>query len=275
MATATTARRNGRGPRVPLVAQLPTPTPEPETSVYPAYTPTPKLDAAVSNVQAAAEPLMRNATGQIQRRTYTYVTLAAVTDAVLPLLVGEGLVWKTWPTVLDNGAPALRYRMTHIESGQFDEDVMPLLCDPTMQGIGSAVTYARRYALTAYLNLTIDEDDDGASANTAAAAPRYSEATTAPEGTDADAPRPQAAEAKASGRPATVKQRNLIRVRAREAKLSAAQLADIILSATGNEPRKMDEEAAERWIARSLDRLPGKKSVVDAVLAGIANQPPF
>lgn len=38
--------------------------------------------------------------------------------------------------------------------------VMPLAkADP--QGAGSAITYARRYALVSMLGLNVDEDDDG------------------------------------------------------------------------------------------------------------------
>ena len=39
----------------------------------------------------------------------------------------------------------------------------PTKNDP--QGLGSAITYQRRYALGAILSLNIDEDDDGNEAN--------------------------------------------------------------------------------------------------------------
>lgn len=43
--------------------------------------------------------------------------------------------------------------------------MMPLMMDKqTPQGQGSALTYARRYALCAMLNIAADEDDDGQSA---------------------------------------------------------------------------------------------------------------
>lgn len=90
-----TATRNGRGPRVPLMRELPTPTPEPEAAVVIAGpAPTPNLDAAVLRVQAEVAKLVRNAQGQIQNRSYSYVTLTAVNDEVLPLRVAEGLVWE-------------------------------------------------------------------------------------------------------------------------------------------------------------------------------------
>jgi hypothetical protein len=43
---------------------------------------------------------------------------------------------------------------------------MPLLLSKNdAQGMGSAITYARRYALCAVLNLVADDDDDGARAS--------------------------------------------------------------------------------------------------------------
>ena len=261
--SATAAKTNGRGPRVPVAT--PSPLPEPKATAA-ARERTPSLDAAVLRVQAAAGKLMRNADGQVGSRSYRYVTLDAVTDEVLPLLVEEQLLWKTFPTALD-GEPALRYRMTHVPSGEFDEDTMLLLCDRTSQGQGSGDTYARRYSLVAYLNLTVDPDDDGASANPSAGdAPQASQApASAPSPAS---PQPTAAAPKASERPATVKQRNMVKARARAAKLEASEFAAILVDAGDGAPRVWaDDEAAQRWVDRALDRLPASR--VDAVLEGI------
>jgi hypothetical protein len=48
-------------------------------------------------------------------------------------------------------------------SGQWMADSgIPLILDkPTMQGMGSAITYAKRYGVTAFLAIVADEDDDG------------------------------------------------------------------------------------------------------------------
>lgn len=260
---ATAQAKTPRVPRVPLM-NVPPAESEPVSPFVPT---TPDLDAAVLRVQADAAKLSRNAQGQIQSRMYTYVTLTAVNDEVLPLLVAEQLVWKTWPTVLENGTPGLRYRMTHVATGQFDEDVMPLPCDPTMQGLGSAITYGRRYALVSYLNLTIDEDDDGAGANTPGGGSRYSEATTAPQGTDAGptARQPQQTERHAS--PAQVK---MLRGKSTSAKLSKVRFANEVKGALGEAAStSTDNAAAERWLKKNLDRLPAR--LVDDVIARIAH----
>lgn len=91
-----------------------------------------------------------------------YAGLDSIVEAVEPLLTKHGLLWETFPTTNEHGQPALRYRIRHVATREEDGDVMPLLLGKAdMQGIGSAVTYARRYTLCAVLNLVADEDDDG------------------------------------------------------------------------------------------------------------------
>jgi hypothetical protein len=87
-----------------------------------------------------------------------------VIAAVRPVLNKHGLVYAQFPTNLD-GAPALETMLIHAESGEDIAAVMPLVLtknDP--QGYGSALTYARRYALLSILGLVGDEDDDANSA---------------------------------------------------------------------------------------------------------------
>jgi hypothetical protein len=91
-----------------------------------------------------------------------YVTLEALIEAVLPTLNQCGLVLSQSPAFGPNGEPALTTRITHMPTGETLESTMPLLVgksDP--QGLGSAITYARRYSLMAMLGLVADEDDDG------------------------------------------------------------------------------------------------------------------
>jgi hypothetical protein len=60
----------------------------------------------------------------------------------------------------------------------------------------------------------------------------------------------------------------MIEARARAADLTAAEFANVVLIAAGDEPRTWHEPgAAENTLGRLLDRLPAK--LVDAVLAGI------
>lgn len=262
--SATAQKPNGRGPRVPLVtppAIAPAP-PEPPRPVEGL-----NLAAAVLAVQAEAPQLIRNATGQIQSRTYAYVTNDQVVEAVLPLLVKYELLWRTWPTRCEDGAPGLRYRMTHVPSGEYDEDVMPLMLDAqTSQALGSAITYDRRYSLTAYLNLTVDPDDDGAAASQSVVTQSGS---TVPAG-----PQPTAAAPSGGGRPASAAQQKMLRAKARDAGLAIDDFANIIKVAAGEtDPDPwQDKDAAQRWVDRALDRLPAR--LVDAVIEGIEGSRP-
>jgi hypothetical protein len=74
-------------------------------------------------------------------------------------------VWTTLPG-RDEMGPYLEYRLLHVDSDDGLSGRIPLLLDKgNSQGLGSALTYARRYALVSVLNLTADEDDDGNSAS--------------------------------------------------------------------------------------------------------------
>lgn len=66
------------------------------------------------------------------------------------------------------GAFVLVTRLTHA-SGQWFESLYPLPSNGGPQQLGSAITYARRYALAAMLSVVADEDDDGEVAKDATA----------------------------------------------------------------------------------------------------------
>jgi hypothetical protein len=94
-----------------------------------------------------------------------YVSLGSLMDAALPKLNEHGLAWVTLPGSDVNGEPTLAYRLLHAQTGEVLEGTMPLLVskrDP--QGMGSALTYARRQSLMAVLGLVADDDDDDGNA---------------------------------------------------------------------------------------------------------------
>lgn len=100
-----------------------------------------------------------------------YADLADVVKAVLPALAKQGLAWTAIPTMTKRGAFVLKYELRHV-AGEHIGGVWPLP-DPervTSQALGSAVTYAKRYALSAVTGIAPDEDDDGNAASTAGSA---------------------------------------------------------------------------------------------------------
>jgi hypothetical protein len=93
-----------------------------------------------------------------------YADLATVRDAVVPKLAKHGIAITQLPCDLD-GQPALVTLLVH-SSGEWIETTQltrPGKGDP--QGIGSALTYARRYALQAMTGVAADDDDDGNAAS--------------------------------------------------------------------------------------------------------------
>lgn len=101
---------------------------------------------------------------------FRYMTLDALIAATRPILTEHGLAIMQWPTTItrkdDNGnehvAPGLATNLVH-ESGESWKDTMPLyLTDKTMQGLGAAITYARRYAWASALGIAAEEDTDAA-----------------------------------------------------------------------------------------------------------------
>lgn len=159
------------------------------------------IAAALLAAQRDMPELQKNAINPHFRSKY--ISLDSLMEQVLPVLNRHGLVLLQWPTALDRRTtkdgeiqlgtePALRTKLLHAESGEAFEDVMPLILgknDP--QGQGSAITYARRYALMSILGLVADQDDD---AN--AVAPKQSSGgrrkpgatQSAPSGADEPAP---------------------------------------------------------------------------------------
>lgn len=95
----------------------------------------------------------------------TYADLATVVSAASPVLSKHGLAVSQFPAT-DEGKPVLVTYLLH-ESGQHISHSMPLTpTKPDPQSLGSAITYARRYAFSAVLGLVTEADDDGNAAST-------------------------------------------------------------------------------------------------------------
>jgi hypothetical protein len=111
-----------------------------------------------------------------------YADLADIVSVVLPALAKQGLAWITTPRVSDDGF-VLEYELRHV-SGESITGSWPLP-DPekaTPQQMGSAVTYAKRYTLSAVTGIAPDEDDDGNAASKGpGAAPRQRTAAQSQE----------------------------------------------------------------------------------------------
>lgn len=146
----------------------------------------PNLAAALAKVQAKLPKLERDRTVTVEPKdpkkpaySYSYVTLANLSDAILPLLAEHGLAFVGLPGAGSDGKMCLRYLLLH-ESGESLPGEFPISGEGGIQMIGGRITYARRYCLAAIVGVAADEDDesrlseDGGprTAQRAAAAPR-------------------------------------------------------------------------------------------------------
>jgi hypothetical protein len=154
------------------------------------------LYTAFLKAQEAMPALLKDKTNPAFKASYA--TLAQVQDTAFPVLHKHGLVvLQTLRTDLpENGGllVVVGAALVHAESGEqvsFELILPPAKTDP--QGIGSAITYGRRFVLMTLLGLAPDDDDDGNAASNGA---RMAPAQARPQAK----PQPQAAKP-ASNRP--------------------------------------------------------------------------
>lgn len=127
------------------------------------------LAEALAAFQAKLPQVAKGETAVVPTKTggsykYSYADLADVSKVVLPLLGPLGLSWVTRPTLTEGGKFVLAYELLHA-SGESRTGEYPLQLG-TPQEMGSAITYARRYALLSVTGVAPEQDDDdGASAS--------------------------------------------------------------------------------------------------------------
>jgi len=98
-----------------------------------------------------------------------YADLGSVWDVARPVLSKNDLAIIQLPSSASDGHVAMRTIILHASGQYVSEEVSVRLQKDDAQGLGSAITYLRRYALAAALGIVADEDDDG---NAASEAPK-------------------------------------------------------------------------------------------------------
>lgn len=94
-----------------------------------------------------------------------YADLSSVIDAVKTHLNNNNIVFMQSPTPSDDGRLHLTTRLLHT-SGEWIEDTATCpLSKQDPQGFGSALTYLRRYSLSAICGLYADDDDGDRASN--------------------------------------------------------------------------------------------------------------
>lgn len=94
-----------------------------------------------------------------------YADLSSVIDAVKSALNKNGIAFIQTPSPSDDSRLNLTTRLLH-ESGEWIEDTASCpLAKQDPQGLGSALTYLRRYSLSAICGLYADDDDGNSAIN--------------------------------------------------------------------------------------------------------------
>lgn len=118
-----------------------------------------KLAMALVKAQSEISPVGKD--GNNPHFKSKYATLDNIIDETRPILAKHGLAIIQMPG--GDGEHVKMVTMIMHESGEWME-TEPLIMRPSKndpQGMGSCITYARRYSLSALLSISTDEDDDG------------------------------------------------------------------------------------------------------------------
>lgn len=96
-----------------------------------------------------------------------YATLDSLILKTRPILNAHGLAIIQFPASSPSGEPVLRTILCHESGEQVSADMPLFVVRQDMQQLGSAITYAKRYAWSAALGIAADDDDDGTAASPA------------------------------------------------------------------------------------------------------------
>jgi len=119
-----------------------------------------EFSAAFCKAQGAFEDVLKNAEVKTGSYDFKYATLDAIITSVRPALAANNLSFMQSLVESPNGA-GVETLILHA-SGQWIKSFHPIkIVKSDNQGLGSALTYGRRYAISALLGIAVDSDDDG------------------------------------------------------------------------------------------------------------------
>jgi hypothetical protein len=113
-----------------------------------------KLATALVAFQADMENVTKDGTNPFFKSAYA--TLENIISTAKPHLKKHGLAFAQFPTF-----EGLTTVLLHTSGEYIAVDAKVVIKDATPQGQGSAITYMRRYALSAALGIATEDDDDG------------------------------------------------------------------------------------------------------------------
>lgn len=126
--------------------------------------PTKALNQAIYNIQQDIETVSRDDKADIDGKySYKYAGLPKIWEALKKQLKNEGLLVKQAAVTWDGHSMGdfMKTTIVHVETGQFLTEYMRLIMrreDP--QGMGAAMTYAKRYQLGNLFGIITEDDND-------------------------------------------------------------------------------------------------------------------
>lgn len=154
-----------------------------------------QLSTAMAKVQSEITDPERNAANEFFKdaggKPATYATLDACMKIARPLLSKNGLALIMSP-VTDGSMAGIEWLLCHASGQYLSDRLMMSPSKGTPQGVGAALTYARRYLISALTGMASEPDDDGNAASNGHApqppAPPSTRSTTSSRSASAPAP---------------------------------------------------------------------------------------
>jgi len=139
------------------------------------------LADALYAIRQEVGPLFRGAEADTGKFTYRYVTLPALVERVDPIAKRHGVILRH---ILN--LDVMRHELWFNDGEKPYESYDVILPNPagTAQGLGSAITYFRRYDYTTTFGLVVDLDDDGAAASVVSPTVESRPSPLSPAGTE-------------------------------------------------------------------------------------------
>lgn len=124
------------------------------------------LAKALSKAQGEFTPVPKSRTVKVRTQNgsydFAYAPLDEILAMALPILSRHDLALSHIMAPQEKGPLLLVTKLMHGGTGEVLDSAFPLLTQGTgPQAMGSAITYAKRYSVTALLGISSDDDDDG------------------------------------------------------------------------------------------------------------------
>lgn len=208
------------------------------------------LFTAISKAQGEFTSVKFDATNPFFNNS-KYATLSATQEMYRPVLAKHGLGLIQSITV--EGEDYFLETLVIHASGQFISDRLKLMIDrKNMQGLGSAITYAKRYAAQSILGICGDDDDDGNAASPKDAKKQQPVSKPVVQGEGKEPPKPAVPNNLA---PANISQIQLINTLLDQRGIPSGDLDFLVIEGYG-----FRGSVPPQWIAKELIQLLGDEN---------------